>query len=124
MATVSQRGGLLGVVLRRVTTIIGVLFLVVLLTLFASLVVVVSHCSRVVRLVVGRIVGLVATVRQWLDWVGWWEYWGSVGEEVSGLPWLTHKVKAGFGTTGLSLYHHHCLGAVKRQRDITSYKTS
>lgn len=55
-----------------VTTVIRVLFFVLFLLLFPSLVVVVSLCSRVVGLVVvGRVVGLVAAgVRQGLDWGG------------------------------------------------------
>lgn len=85
VAAVCHRGGLLGVVLKRVTTVIGVTLvlyrLFLLLLLFTtSVVVVVSHCSRVV----GLVVGLVATVRQWLDW-GWGGgYMGSVLMDVSG----------------------------------------
>lgn len=70
MAATGQLGGLLGVVLMGVTTVIGVMLflylIILLLLLFTSLVVVVSHCSRVV----GLIVGLVAAVRQGLDWGG------------------------------------------------------
>lgn len=70
MAATGQLGGLLGVVLMGVTTVIGVMLflylILLLLLLFTSLVVVVSHCSRVV----GLIVGLVAAVRQGLDWGG------------------------------------------------------
>lgn len=64
----------MGVVPRGVTTVIGVLLfwtlLLLFLLVFASLVVVVSLCSRVVGPVVGRIVGLVSTVGQGLDWGG------------------------------------------------------
>lgn len=69
MVATGLLGGLLGVVLRGVTTIIGILLflsLLVLLLVFASLVVVVGHCSRVIWC----IVGLVAAVRQGLDWDG------------------------------------------------------
>lgn len=66
VVAVGQLGGLLGVVLRGVTTVVGVLLFLSLLLLlvFTSLVVVVSHCSRVV----GLVVGLVATMGQGLDW--------------------------------------------------------
>lgn len=60
---------LLWVVLSGVTTmVIRILLLLVLLA--SSLVVVVNHCSRVVQLIVGRIVGLMAAVGQGLDWGG------------------------------------------------------
>lgn len=64
---VSQLRRLLRVVLRGITTIIGVLLLLLLLT--PSLVVV-SLCSRVVWLIVGRTVGLVGAMRQSLNWGG------------------------------------------------------
>lgn len=77
VVAVGQLGGLLGVVLRGITTVIEVLLILSLLVpIFASLVVV-SHCSRVVWLVVWLVVGLVAAVRQGLDWDGG-EYLGSV----------------------------------------------
>lgn len=92
LAAMGHRGGLLGVVLKRVTTVIGVTLvlyrLFLLLLLFTtSMVVVVSHCSRVVGLIVGLIVGLVATMREWLDFGGGGgrgRYMGSVLVDVSG----------------------------------------
>lgn len=55
---------MLGVILRRVSAIIVGVLLLFFLLLFVPLVVVVSHCRRVVRL----IVGVVASVRHGLDW--------------------------------------------------------
>lgn len=63
---VSQLRRLLRVVLRGITTIIGVL----LFLLLTPSLVVVSLCSRVVWLIVGRTVGLVGAMRQSLNWGG------------------------------------------------------